>query len=198
MTAKTRKPWTDEETTMLIEAWDVIGSITLLSVLLNRSRSSIQTQASRVGLPRRTENLQRHRRRWSEDEELDLQVCINKNTNQQGKIRIDRVALEMDRSVDAIIYKLTEEFGGQQEILKRIYIPNEKLQKLIEPDAVFIEPEVEIDPRTGRKKVEDTRSKARMRNCLTCQKPFYSEGAHNRICDKCTRAHDGEDWYGGY
>jgi len=25
----------------------------------------------------------------------------------------------------------------------------------------------------------------KVRNCLTCRTPFYSEGAHNRICDPC-------------
>lgn len=27
--------------------------------------------------------------------------------------------------------------------------------------------------------------KARVRPCLSCRVPFFSEGAHHRICDKC-------------
>ena len=176
----------------------LLAALHYFSIILNRSPSSIQTQASRVGLPRRNETLQRHRRRWSEDEELDLQVITNKHTDMNGKIRIDRIASEMDRSVDAIVAKLAIEFDGHNELIKRIYIPNAKIQKLIEPNVEYVQEEKEIDPMTGHARIEDTRSQAKMRKCITCRKPFYSEGAHNRIYEKCTKAHDGEDFFGGY
>lgn len=37
----------------------------------------------------------------------------------------------------------------------------------------------------------ETRRKAKVRPCITCQIPFQSEGAHNRMCADCRRAsHD--------
>lgn len=45
-----------------------------------------------------------------------------------------------------------------------------------------------LPPRTHTKSAKAVRSsnpKARVRPCLSCQTPFFSEGAHHRICDKC-------------
>lgn len=36
-----------------------------------------------------------------------------------------------------------------------------------------------------RSKTARSNPKARVRPCLSCQIPFFSEGPHNRICDKC-------------
>src|SRR3546814_17295719 len=60
-----RRPWSDEGKRQLIEYWDSVRSTVLISLMLDRSPSSIQTQASRLGLPRRSEASDRHRRRWT-------------------------------------------------------------------------------------------------------------------------------------
>lgn len=36
-------------------------------------------------------------------------------------------------------------------------------------------------------RILQARAKER-RNCLTCRKPFMSEGPHNRMCDVCRRS----------
>lgn len=38
-----------------------------------------------------------------------------------------------------------------------------------------------------------TRGDAKIRPCLTCQQPFFSEGKHNRRCDPCKASDDGYD-----
>lgn len=192
-----RKSWTEEETKLLIENWDSIGSLTLFSLLLKRSASSIQTQASRIGLPRRNEKLQKHRRRWHSDDEALLNKVLDEETDDSGKIRIDRVANKIDRTIDAVIAKLIDEYYDEDELLNKIYIPDTAFQKLLHKKPIQEEP-IEINPRTGQKKIGDNRNTSKMRTCLTCRKPFWSDGAHNRICDKCKKSHDGEDWYGGY
>lgn len=38
------------------------------------------------------------------------------------------------------------------------------------------------------------RRKARLRKCMTCQEPFESEGAHNRLCVSCRDKSDPFAW----
>lgn len=192
-----RKSWSNDETRLLIESWDTVGSITLLSLILKRSPSSIQTQASRIGLPRRNEQLQRHRRRWKPEEEILLKNILIEETDKNGKIRIDNIASKLDRTVDAVIAKLADDFYDNETLLNKIYIPNSKLERLLRKENTPIK-KAEVDPKTGHKLIEDTRRTSKMRKCLTCTKPFWSDGAHNRVCDKCKKIHEGDDWYGGY
>lgn len=194
MTATPRKPWTNEETDTLIRAWEDVGSIILLSILLKRSTSSVQTQASRIGLPRRKESLQRHRRRWSRSEERQLDGLIAAHSTKDNKIKIYEVAKAMARSVDAIAAKLVENLDDEAQLLERIEIPENIRRKLDAPKAL------PIIERTYKKRgeVEDSRYKAKRRNCLMCSTGFWSEGAHNRICGKCSSAHENDESFGSW
>lgn len=49
-----------------------------------------------------------------------------------------------------------------------------------------------VQLRMGRQS-ESINPKARVRPCLSCQTPFFSQGAHNRVCDKCK---DSAAWRG--
>lgn len=54
-----------------------------------------------------------------------------------------------------------------------------------------------LPPLAQRKALKTLRGanpKARVRPCLSCQTPFFSEGPHNRICEKCK---DAEIWRTG-
>ena len=191
MTNVRRKNWENEDSEALIRAWDDIGSITILAILLNRSSSSVQTQASRLGLPRRKDGLQKHRKRWSRSEERLLDKSIDLNTDDAGRVHIYEIAKEMNRSVDAIANKLLDKFGDEELLAEILLIPQEIRDKLKSPKA-----------RTGERQyakqgeVRDTRAKPKMRDCMTCRSPFWSEGAHNRICDKCKRACEGDESMG--
>lgn len=68
-----RRPWTEADNRRLMGYWDIVGSVALIAIILQRSPSSVQTQASRLGLPPRAEEKDRHRRRWADgdDEALD-------------------------------------------------------------------------------------------------------------------------------
>lgn len=37
--------------------------------------------------------------------------------------------------------------------------------------------------------VGSAKKNCKLRECLTCRTPFYSEGVHNRICDPCKEGH---------
>ena len=39
----------------------------------------------------------------------------------------------------------------------------------------------------GKQKAADLALKRMKRSCMRCQKPFQSEGIHNRMCDYCLR-----------
>jgi hypothetical protein len=194
MTVTPRKPWTNEETDTLIRAWEDVGSIILLSILLKRSTSSVQTQASRIGLPRRKESLQRHRRRWSRSEERQLEGLIATHSTKDNKIKIYEVAKAMARSVDAIAAKLVENLDDESQLLERIEIPASIRRKIDAPTASL------LIERTYKKRgeIEDSRYKAKRRDCLMCQTGFWSEGAHNRVCGKCSSAHENDESFGSW
>jgi len=183
MTDLRRRPWSEEEDNVLIDLWDTVGSIVLISLMLDRSPSSVQTQASRKGLPRRIEEKGRHRRRWTGDDEGLLDSLVAELTDGEGKIPIDVLAERMDRSIDAIVARLADRFGSTQALLDRIRLPRR------EP------------PREERRRAEDKArqapqggAQARTRKCLCCGKPFWSEGPHIRICNKCKRNYDDYNW----
>src|SRR3546814_16195243 len=85
-----RRPWSDEGKRQLIEYWDSVRSTVLISLMLDRSPSSIQTQASRLGLPRPYEESDRHRRRWTRPEREDLDDSLRPMTPPSGHITIDK------------------------------------------------------------------------------------------------------------
>src|SRR3546814_12989547 len=100
------RPWSDEGKRQLIEYWDSVRSTVLISLMLDRSPSSIRTQASRLGLPRRSEESDRHRRRWTRRDREDLDDIVRTMTLPSGKIPIEQVAARVGRSVDAVAPRL--------------------------------------------------------------------------------------------
>jgi len=158
-----------------------VSSIVLIALALDRSTSSIQTQASRKGLPRRYEANERHRRKWTVEDLKLLEKTLDKHTNEDGDIFICDIAEEMKRSIDAIAERLKDMFGSEEELFQKLKVGNilDNMKKKEIP------------------KNEDTRKLARTRNCMTCRRPFWSEGAHNRICQSCKKEDttaDGYDW----
>ena len=176
-----RRTWDSEATNQLIDLWPRVSSIVLIALALNRSTSSIQTQASRKGLPRRYETNEKHRRKWTPEELKKLEVTLDKHTNEEGDIFICDIADEMKRSIDAIAERLKDLFGSEEELFSKLQI-GDILSKLQKKESVT---------------PKDTRKVARTRNCMTCGRPFWSEGAHNRICQSCKKednTSDGYDW----
>src|SRR3546814_4793786 len=87
---------------------------------LFRSPSSIQTQASRLGLPRRSEESDRHRRRWTRRDREDLDDIVRTMTLPSGKIPIEQVAERVGRSVDAVASRLLADLANPADLLDRI------------------------------------------------------------------------------
>lgn len=175
-----------------MEYWGTVGSITIISLLLKRSPSSVQTRASRLGLPRRDEVRDRHRRRWTEEDEVTLNEAIEKYRLADGRIAIDKLASATGRSIDAIAARLSQQFQSGDELLASIALP--VLDNFIKRKAHCDKQARQKEP-PQEKVIPDTRKQGKMRKCLSCQKSFWSEGAHNRICNTCKKNDDGGwDW----
>jgi hypothetical protein len=159
-----RRPWEDADNKTLIGLWDVVRSVYLISIMLDRSRSSVQTQASRLALPARAEESDQHRRRWSNLEDNKLDAIITGLTRPDGRIPIQEVAEKIGRSVDAVAARLETRYGEGSAMMTKLVAP--PMPTLASPD----------------------KAKGKMKNCLQCRKSFWSEGSHNWICVTCKRS----------
>lgn len=176
-----RRPWLDADNKVLISLWERVGSISLISIIMGRSKSSIQTQASRLGLPQRDDFSSNHRHRWSESDDRALEVHLKKFTGSDGKIEIQGLARAMERSVDAIISRLESWYENDPELLSRLVIPDVRMDD--DESTGFVD----------EAKKKRSGSKAGKRYCLRCRKTFWSAGEHNRVCINCKRSDDWDD-----
>lgn len=182
----TRRTWSEADKRLLIEYWSKLGSILLIALILKRPEGSVQTEASRLNLPRRTEEKGRHRKKWTEEEEKDLQTAINIFRTQDEKVRIIDIANFLGRSVDAVASHIQKKYSSRDEMKAFLYIPE---------DVAEIKRLISRQPIGGRNTpIVDTRKQHKMRDCLTCSRPFWSEGAHNRICPRCKSDSEFSDW----
>ena len=183
----TRRPWTPDDKKLLIGYWGSIGSVAVISILLDRPEGSVQTEASRIGLPRRTEDRGRHRKKWTQTEFDELITIVEKCRTPEGRIRIVEVANRSGRSIDAVVSKLEEHLGSREGLKQTILVNAEEIE-------AFADAQRKAKVISGDGINFDSRSEAKPRTCLTCRKPFYSSGAGNRICPKCKSA-DESDWW---
>lgn len=180
-----RQPWSEEDKRLLIEYWPTLGSIVLISILLDRPEGSVQTEASRRNLPRRVEEKGRHRKKWTESEEADLKSAIDIFRTPDGRIKIIDVANMTGRSIDAVASRILKDYSSREEMRAALYIPSdieEIKRQTAKQDGGIHQP------------VTDPRKVKKMRNCMTCSGPFHSDGAHNRICPRCKADSDSYDW----
>jgi hypothetical protein len=179
-----RRAWTEDDKRQLIEYWETLGSIILIALLLDRPEGSVQTEASRLNLPRRLEDKGHHRKKWTEDQLRALRTAVNAFRTPDGKIKIIEVANVTGRTVDAVASKLAADYGSREELRNALYIP---------ADLAEVRRKAHRNAASVRAPVTDSRKLTKMRGCLSCTKPFWSEGAHNRICPRCKSDHD-SDW----
>ena len=168
MYSPTNGPWVEADRVRLIRLWSIVPSIALIAIQMNRSIASVQSQASRLGLPRRNNKIGKSYNRWTESEYDKLLKCLVKHTDSHNKVHIVPLADELNRSIDTIISKLIEEFDSEEEVLRACHVSINENQS----------PE-------HKSKFFDDRKLAKPRKCMTCQLQFWSEGAHNRICARC-------------
>lgn len=176
-----RRDWEDAHIQALLDMWPRVMSIVLIALELGRSTSSVQTMASRKNLPRRTEGNERHRRKWTPEDVTHLKDSLAANTDEEGRVLICEIAEDMGRSIDAVAAKLTEleEFGSEKALFSRIKVTKRNFA----PASVQ-------KPGAGT----DSRKQGKKRPCLCCGKIFWSEGAHNRLCQSCKKDEGGSDW----
>jgi len=180
VTETARRDWSESEKRRLIHYWDSLGSIFLIALLLDRPEGSVQTEASRLNLPRRAEDKGRHRKKWTPEEHEELRAAARECRTTDGRILIMDVADRVGRSVDAVASRLSEDFENRRSLRESIYVPEAVLERMA---AAKPAPAPGADPRRLSK----------VRNCMTCEKLFFSEGAHNRICPRCKEG-DESDW----
>lgn len=177
------KAWGDQEREHLVRYWCATRSIILTAALLGRSTSAIQTAASRFNLPKRVLSDESHRRAWNASDEAKWQKAKRTLTNREGRLPLDQVAVRMHRSVDVLANRLMQEVGGNHELfLRRIVIPSiddlDRFANTLKSLDAQSPPATEDQP-------TDTRNLGRIRKCLSCELPFWSHSAGNRICNKC-------------
>lgn len=178
-----RRPWTDADDRSLIDLWPRVGSIVLIALALQRSSSSVQTRASRLGLPRRLEGNDRHRRKWTTEDLKNLDKSLDKRIKEDGSIPISVIADDVGRSIDAVAARISDMLGGEAELFSKIIV-----------DKATYMPQENAKTSTGPKKIIDTRKVEKRRPCLKCRKNFWSKGAHNRLCMACKSADTGSDF----
>lgn len=168
---KNRKEWENHENERLIELWHLTGSINLISILMNRTVPSVQTQASRITLPQRNENGLKHRRRWTIEDEEKLFLYLDNIKEKNETLDIQKLANDLDRSIDAIITKMFTKYPKSDSLYTKIILkPNHNHEN-------------------------EANDKKKKRKCLRCQSFFWSEGIKNRICSTCSKLNNEEvDW----
>lgn len=184
-----RRKWMDSDTRALIDMWPRVGSIVLIALELKRSTSSVQTQASRTNLPRRMENNERHRRKWTEEDVVSLRDALIGNTTPDGQVLICEIAEQVKRSIDAVASKLAEDdfFGDEEKLFEKIKVTKTSIASATTSAEVMSCDEVVT---------EDPRQKAKERKCMKCRKMFWSEWVGNRRCNACkkTETSDPYEW----
>lgn len=187
-----RRKWQDSDTRALIDMWPRVGSIVLIALELKRSTSSVQTQASRTGLPRRMENNERHRRKWTEDDVAGLRDALKENTSADGEVLICEIAEQVKRSIDAVAAKLAENdfFGDEEKLFEKIKVTKTSIASATTTAAAAST--ISCD----EVKSSDRRQQAMDRKCMKCKKSFWSEWAGNRRCNACkkTETSDPYEW----
>jgi hypothetical protein len=175
-----RRPWRDADNTSLIALWDEVGSVALIAIMLKRSRSSVQTQASRLTLPPRNEDSQLHRRRWLEGDDDKLEELLVELARADGSIPIQDLALRMGRSVDAVVARIEARHGEESEVMGRLVAP---------PTPAL--PAPGVSPSLTKVGNNKDKNANKVRECLKCRRHFVSGGFHNRVCSGCKRL---DDW----
>jgi hypothetical protein len=169
-----RKPWGQEDKARLISFWNRLGSVFLISFVMERPMGSVQTEASRIGLKRRESVHSLHRKKWNDEAVAEFWSAVDSSVDAWSKIDILAVSEKTQRPIDVVATKLRERFSDEQTLKNSVYIPKD------------------IEQRIARQRtaagIDLNRGKSRMRECLCCTRMFLSEGAGNRLCLRCKAA----------
>lgn len=178
-----RSPWSDADDTALIALWDKVASVALIAIMLKRSRSSVQTRASRLGLPPRIEDSDRHRRRWVDGDDEKLEEFLEELTEPNGGIPIVELSDRMGRSVDAVVSRLEALMGEDSDVMSRLVAP--PTPELPSPgERPVLERSLSAEPKASR-------NSGKTKKCLKCRRNFWSSGNFNWVCITCKRS---DDW----
>lgn len=191
-------PWSEQDLRFLADHWQSAASVLVLSYFINRSAVSVQTQASRRGMPARSDIVDIKREDWSAGDDEQLAEIVERYRLGDGRIPIVDVADAIDRTIDAVARRLNLFKLKPEKLRDIIYIPedliHENLQKRSEKsDQNPWDLDEDDDPEDFVDfDYEDLmpKQKPAMRACLCCRKSFYSEGVGNRICPPCKKSSD--------
>lgn len=186
-----RLTWSDEDDVALIALWGSVGSVALIAIMLRRSRSSVQTRASRLGLPPRQEESDRHRRRWMDGDDAKLDGLLLSLARADGSIPIQQLAESMGRSVDAVVARIEIRHGDESDVMDRLSAPAMPSAPEKPKDVFDLRSFQSGELLPEQVRVTTVKTGSGPRKCLKCRKTFFSDGNFNRICSTCKRS---DDW----
>ncbi|WP_157763083.1 hypothetical protein [Acetobacter persici] len=193
-----KKDWTEEDNVALAVLWHKFSSVALIALALHRTRSSVQTHASRQKLPRVRGGGARHRQRWTAEEDADLVSRISQLRRSDGYTPVIELSEEIGRSIDAIMDRLEE--IDQPELLKCLWVPS--LEDLLGKDSEGVKSLLELtstyahalndspsftEVTTAAGQIIKKKKWPAEEECLKCGKRFISDGPGNRICPRCKK-----------
>lgn len=176
-----RRGWLVSETASLMTAWERAESVYAIAASLGRTRMSVLVQATRLGLPARETN--QVRRKWTQEELATLDAEYQAvRAGEKRHFDAETLSARFGRSFDAVLAKLEKRWGTDAVA----HVSAESFRKR---DGGLSRGSEELarreTPLSGSPFAPDATSGARERTCLSCRKPFWSEGKHNRICLGC-------------
>lgn len=177
-----RRGWLATETAQLMTVWNTAESVYAIAASLGRSRMSVLVQATRLGLPARDSQVTR--RKWSPEELAALDAEYDAvRAGKKPHIDAEALVRRLGRGFDAILAKLEKRWGSDAiayvdpDSLRRRDggLWNQRHSRLLKTSTGLANTPFALPKQDG----------ARERKCLSCNKMFWSEGKHNRICGAC-------------
>ncbi|MGU3404474.1 hypothetical protein [Methylobacterium fujisawaense] len=175
-----RRTWTAENREILVRWWMWEPSVVVIALLLGRSTSAVQTMASRIGLPKRDIEPETHRRRWTDQEIAEYDLEKERLRRADGRTPLVDLSKALRKSLDTVAIQFLQDVGTAENFLRSAWLP--------EPPP--------LDERRQERRLDcaapvDKRKLPAMRKCLSCERGFWSEGAHIRRCPNCKAEDEG-------
>lgn len=94
--------------------WNLGAPLPVIAIIMERSPASIQTKASRESLPEREVPAYavNHRRKWSDDQNAELEALIQARSGGPGYWEIDGFARRAGRTIDAVAGRIQAVYGA--------------------------------------------------------------------------------------
>lgn len=163
-----RREWTKADIQELIDLWKIIPSVHLLSLILKRAPSAIQTQASRSGLNKSAViDVSHLRRRWTKVDDELLKELVNNYRKDGMGLPIFDISKAVNRSIDSTVNRIVYLYNDKY-IIREIKVPK-TIHQVEKEFKTFIGSDSEAN-----KEIKKKKSNSIERKCLSCGRIFVS------------------------